>query len=145
MVKEQITFEDYNGNKITRDFYFHLNKVELMKLETSYPGGFSTFAKAALANNDQNRMLEIITSIIESSYGKKSDDGIRFVKNHEILAEFVESEAYSELLFNLLNDPKRADRFIEKVMPSDLIDKNSKEYKQLKKEMDKLESGKEEE
>ena len=33
MLKKSITYEDYNGEMATEDFFFHLSKAELVEIE----------------------------------------------------------------------------------------------------------------
>ena len=41
MFKKTITYNDFNGVERTEDFYFHLTKAELIKLEFSESGGLT--------------------------------------------------------------------------------------------------------
>lgn len=41
MLKKTITYTDYNGNERKEDFYFNLNKAEIMRMEMSTRGGLA--------------------------------------------------------------------------------------------------------
>ena len=41
MLKKTITYEDFNGETVSEDFFFHLSKAELVELELSHQGGLS--------------------------------------------------------------------------------------------------------
>lgn len=59
--------------------------------------------------------------LIDKGYGKKADDGMRFIKSPEILADFKASPAYDEFFMTVLRDAKFAAEFIEGVYPAALI------------------------
>jgi hypothetical protein len=69
-------------------------------------------------SEDAKAVLKEFKAIIRRAYGKKV--GERFVKNDEIWAEFEGSEAYSELIFNLLTDPVELANFIKSILPGNL-------------------------
>jgi hypothetical protein len=52
------------------------------------------------------------------SYGKKSDDGRRFIKSPELSKEFTETEAFSELFMELAGDADAAAAFVNGIVPS---------------------------
>ena len=37
MLKKTITFEDYNGNQVTEDYYFNFTKAEVVQLDLIHP------------------------------------------------------------------------------------------------------------
>ena len=41
MIKETITYTDYNGTERTEDFYFNMTKTELLRMEQDKSGSFS--------------------------------------------------------------------------------------------------------
>ena len=81
MLKKTITYEDFNGDKVSEDFFFHLSKAELVELELSHKGGLSEALKRIVESEDGKAIIAEFKNIILSSYGQRSDDGKRFVKN----------------------------------------------------------------
>lgn len=112
MLKKTITYESYDGIKYTEDFYFNLSRAEMVQLECGMKGGFTKNVEEISKSSDPTQIMPLFEKIIFKSYGKKSPDGKRFIKNQEILDEFVQSEAYSELLMELLSDSDKAAEFI---------------------------------
>ena len=47
--------------------------------------------------------------IVDLSFGKKSDDGRRFVKSPEILSDFKDTNAYSEFIVSLFEEGNAAE------------------------------------
>lgn len=119
MFKDTITFTDYNNNERKRDFYFNLNKAEIMKMEMSTRGGLAERIQNIIDAQDQPAIIQIFEDLIQKSYGVKTPDG-GFVKRKEDLEEFISSEAYSVLFMKLATDADAASRFIKGIVPSDM-------------------------
>ena len=120
MIKKSITYEDYDGNKQTREFYFGLNKAELIKLDVGNKGGLQKTVERLMNEQDTEKIYELFETIIQKSIGKKTDDGQRFTKSKEITDAFVESPAYSELIIEMIQNPEAASAFITGILPKDL-------------------------
>lgn len=123
MLKKTITYKDLDGNSLTEDFYFNLTRAELLELEMTEEGGLrDRFAKLAESKNPKE-MMNAFKMLISLTVGRRSEDGKRFEKSPEITAAFMQSEAYSVLFVELLQDPGAGARFIAGVMPQDLVEK----------------------
>lgn len=129
MYTKKITYTDYNGEQRTEPFYFNLNKGELIKLQLSKNGGYQAFLRRLLDTNDQAEIIKVFDQFIKDAYGVKSDDGKRFIKNQEVLDEFTQSEAYSELLTELISDEKAQLEFIQGLMPAEYMQQIASEFK----------------
>lgn len=121
MLVKTIEFEDYNGNKLTEDHYFNLNKAEIIKWVTT-DGDYTLDKKLARLFKAGNgkEVMSTFDDLIRASYGIKSLDGKRFEKSEEILRSFVETEAYSVLFTELVTDAKKAADFIKGIIPKDM-------------------------
>lgn len=119
MIKKTITYTDYNGTERTEDFYFNLNKAEITEMELSVDGGFAEKIKQIIAAKKQSEIIKLFKDIILRAYGKKSDDGRRFIKSEEISKEFSQTEAYSDLFMELSVNDELAAEFINGIMPKD--------------------------
>ena len=120
MLKETITYTDFNGNTRTEDFYFHLNKAEVTKMEMGVKGGLAEKIKRIVAAEDTPAIIEVFEDLIKKSYGVKTLDGRGFMKTQAALDEFMATEAYSELFMKLATNDEAAARFINGVVPADL-------------------------
>ena len=121
MIKKTITYTDYNGNERTENFYFGLNKAEIMDMELSVVGGMRQLLQMIIAKQDIPKIIDAFKKMIRMSYGEKSPDGRRFIKSEELTEAFVQTEAYSELYMELLGDADKAAEFINGIMPADVI------------------------
>lgn len=117
MIKEVITYKDFDGNERTDTCHFNLTKAECMEMELTTPGGLQQMIEQIVAEKDNKKIVKIFKDIILKSYGKKSPDGKHFYKSDEISAEFAATEAYSELFMKLATDHEAASRFINGVIP----------------------------
>lgn len=125
MIKKTITYTDYDGNNRTEDFYFNLTKAEVMEMEMSTDGGLEKMINKIIQTTDTKKIIEIFKSIILKSYGEKSPDGRRFIKNDELREAFSQTEAYSQLFMELATDAKAATDFVNGVIPKMEDTKNS--------------------
>lgn len=120
MLKKTIEYEDFDGNKIVEDFYFNLTKAELSELEMEENGGLSNYIQQIVDEKDAKKIIQIFKDIILRSYGKKSEDGKRFIKTKEMAEEFSQTNAFSELFVKLAYDSQEAADFINGIIPAGL-------------------------
>ena len=120
MIKWPITYTTYNDETITEDFYFNLNKAELVQLQFNANGSYSNFMERIMNERDYKTLGEEFRNIILSAYGKKSDDGKQFRKSDAIREEFENSAAYAELYVELISNGESATRFFTGILPKDL-------------------------
>ena len=117
MLKKTITYTDFNGVERTEDFYFNLTKAEIAEMELEVPGGMTTMIERITKTQDTPSLIKVFKELILRSYGKKSDDGRRFIKNKELVEEFKDSEAYSELFMELATNTEAASAFVNGITP----------------------------
>lgn len=120
MIKKTITYTDFNGGERTEDFYFHLTKAEITKMEMSVNGGMAERIQRIVSAQDQPAIIEVFEDLIKKSYGVKTPDGRGFVKRKEDLEAFMATEAYSQLFMELATDSDAASKFVNGIIPSDL-------------------------
>lgn len=120
MIKKSITFLDLDGNSITEDFYFNINKAELIEFEASTKIGLSETLQLIVKENDNHQIIEYFKKIILMAYGVRSEDGRRFIKSQELRDSFEQSDAYSELFIELATQAESASAFIRGIVPASL-------------------------
>lgn len=120
MIKETIKYTDYNGNELVEDFYFNLSKSEIAEMELSYPNGLADHITKMTQSNNGAEIIKIFKELILSSYGRKSDDGKRFIKSDEEAKAFSQTEAYSELFMKLATNADAAAEFVNGIVPKQL-------------------------
>ena len=120
MVKKTIKYSDYNGKEREEDFYFNLSKVELLEMEMSTEGGLENKIKKIVESNDKPEIVKYFKDIIKQSYGKKSEDGKRFIKDPKDFEEFAQTEAYVNLFMELATNSDAAANFVNGIIPQGL-------------------------
>ena len=120
MLKKTIKYTDYDGNEREEDFYFNLSKAEITEMELSKEGGMSEYIKKISATQNGPELIKLFKDIIIKSYGEKSLDGKRFIKNKELTEAFTQTEAYSELFIELASNADEAAKFINGIMPKNM-------------------------
>lgn len=127
MLKKTIAFTDFDGNERKEDFYFNLTKAELMEMELSEVGGLEKMIQKIIEEQNQSRIIAVFKDMIMKSYGVKSPDGRRFIKNKEVLDDFTQTEAFSVLFMELATDEAEAAKFIKGIMPADISEEVEKQ------------------
>jgi hypothetical protein len=126
MLKKTITYTDFNDEEITEDLYFHLTKIDIVDLELAHTGGMEEWMKRVTKAEDGNSIFQEFKKIILASYGKRSEDGKRFVKNAEIREEFESSKAFEALAMDILTDTDKAIDFFKGIVPADVAEEAAK-------------------
>lgn len=121
MLKKTITYTDCNGTERTEDFYFNLNKAEIMKMEMGTKGGLAEKINRIVAAQDAPAIIEVFEDLIQRAYGVKTSDGRGFRKTQEALEDFMATEAYSILFMELATDADAAAKFVNGIVPADMV------------------------
>lgn len=118
MLKKRVTYIDYNGVQQTEDFYFHLKPSELAELEVSVEGGYSELLEKAKNEDNHQVLYKFVKDVLTKSYGIKSEDGKRFIKNDELVEAFEQSPAYDEIFMEVISNPENFNAFVDAVTPN---------------------------
>lgn len=130
MYAKVIKYTDYNDVPREETFYFNLNRAELLKMMvTDSDATLDQVFEYFQQTRNGKKLLTMIEDLIQASFGIKSADGKSFIKKQEYLDLFVQSEAYSELLTELLNDADKAADFFINILPKNLQDQVEKIYR----------------
>lgn len=117
MLKRDITYENFDGENVTETFYFNLTKTELLELQVDFEGGIEELIKRIIRAEDMKTLLSLFKRIVLASYGVRSDDGKRFIKNDELREEFTQTAAFDSLFMELATDEEKASAFIMGIVP----------------------------
>jgi len=116
MLKRTIKYKDFNDTDKETVCYFHLSKAELV--EMTIDGTYEAQIRRIIETEDANKIIKELKSIIEKSYGVRSDDGERFIKTPELTTEFTQTAAYDALFMELFDADKAAE-FFNGILPQD--------------------------
>lgn len=122
MITKTIRFEDLDGNMLEEDFSFHLNKTEMVKIKLRYNEDLEGYFKKAVEQGDSEVMLGVIEDVIRRSVGKRGEDGKSFLRPKELVDSFMDSDAYSELLVELLGESgTNPTEFFRGIIPASVL------------------------
>ena len=121
MLKRNITYEDFDGNWATEEFYFNIGKAELIEMELSEVDGLKATIEKIVASGDIKSLIKEFKKVVLGSYGVKSEDGKRFIKSPELSLAFSQTPAFDVLFMDLATNDKFAADFIMGVLPKDMV------------------------
>ena len=141
MIKKTIKFKDFNGIERSEDLYFHISKATVLTssddvykeiisigMDLQERGKFLTdieeelnpqdpFNKNTQLAADSVRMVaRLLDRLIDLSFGKRSDDGLKFVKSEQILIDFKNSAAYDNFVEQMIGDQDAMVEFINQLL-----------------------------
>lgn len=121
MYKRTVTYTDYMDNERKEDFYFHLNKAEILQWLICNGGVTLDQQLQRLYETSRGKdIMGIFEDLLRRSYGKKSVDGRRFDKSDELWEDFRATEAYSIIFTELVTDAKKAAAFLNSIVPKSM-------------------------
>lgn len=121
MIKKSVTFENFDGDTVTKEYHFHLNKAELAQLELSAEGGLSAKLRGILETKNGNLIMETFKNLLLQTVGRRQ--GELFLKTQEVRDEFEYSGAYSAMFMDMILNPGEAVEFMKGIVPKDVADK----------------------
>lgn len=108
MLKQQVTYEDFDGNTQTETLYFNLNRMELISFQKRYGSeNMENYINKLIEEKQIEPMYDLLNDFVLTAYGVKSEDGKRFIKNDQIREEFKQSLAYESLIEDFHDDSRK--------------------------------------
>ena len=122
MIKQDITYTNFEGEQETETLYFHLNKVELMEMQVSEKRGLAQYITDIQKAENNKEIFRLFKEIVLRAYGERSEDGKKFIKNERLREEFEGSLAYEELMVKIVTETDFAVKFVNGIMPAGMAD-----------------------
>jgi hypothetical protein len=126
MLKKRLKYVDFNGKEREEDFYFNLTEAELTEMELGTEGGLAEQLEKMVQEDRVSEIIAKFKEIILMSYGEKSADGKRFVKNNEIREAFAQTQAFSDLFMLLGTNAEAGAAFVNGIIPKEVRDRAKK-------------------
>lgn len=133
MLKQTITYEDFDENQVTEDLYFNISRIvvvenaeELTRRWKEIEAMLKGDEKRELNTHEVMMLIGIVKYMMELSYGVKSDDGRVFDQSPELWNRFTHMAAFDAFLFGLFEDTNKATSFIAGIFPKSLRDEAAK-------------------
>src|SRR6266478_3160613 len=125
MIKQTITYENFDGETVTEDHYFHLSKSEIIDMELAgekEDRALSTRLTLIGKSGDGAAIIKMFKDIISAAYGQRVDgSGSQFFKSEEVSKAFLSSLAFDAFLGTLTTDAEAAVKFVSGILPKDLM------------------------
>lgn len=115
MIKKTITYENFAGDTVTKDFWFHLSKVD--GFELSLDGTFEVRMRKAIRDQDKLTVFREFKKLIFTAVGVRSENGEEFSKPEAYRDAFMNSPAFDELIMDLFSDESKAAEFMAALFP----------------------------
>ena len=125
MKSYNVTFDDWDGNKVTEKYYFHINETELSLLNSRYGGNLVRTMARLTAEHSPEEAMNIILDVVKTAYGVMDDDRIHFRKastNPKIWEDFVSSPGFDKFFTDVMGDDAKCAEFVNGIMPKKLRD-----------------------
>lgn len=125
MLKQTISYTDWDDRPQTETLYFNLTKTELadnlhLKEDLELLHDRISGETRELTIREIQQILDMVKTFMRMSYGVRSEDGKRFIKNVDVWTEFTQTAAYDAFLTSLFDTPDKAVKFLFGVLPADL-------------------------
>lgn len=117
MISKTIKYVDYNGVEKTGTYWFNMSRADLFRLELEGEEGWTDRVKKLIAEQNTREVVKVIEQFIRDSYGVKTPDG-GFSKDPKRLEAFMQTDAYSELLWEFVEQPEKFGDFINGIVAS---------------------------
>jgi hypothetical protein len=119
MFKKTIEYTDFNEEKKSKDFYFHLSKADLIAMAAE-GDEFKKRVERLIAAKDGAGILRELRGLIALSVGVRSEDGQRFIKDESAQSNLLDSPAYDELLMELATNTDATVAFVQQLIPESM-------------------------
>lgn len=108
MLKQKVSYEDFDGNTQTEELYFNLNRMELLAFQQRYGSdNMEKYINQLIEEKQVQPMYDLLNDFVLTAYGLKSEDGKRFIKNEQIREDFKQSLAYEALIEDFHDDSRK--------------------------------------
>lgn len=142
MIKKTVVYENLDGKTESEVVYLNINMIELTELEFVAEKSISAILKDIGKTPSMADALKTFKMFLRFAYGVKSPDSKKLLKSDSIWESFENSEPYSALLWEMLNDAPKAVDVIMGILPQkkieELIEKDPESKKKYNMEMAKL-------
>lgn len=105
MLTRTVTFENLNGDTVTKDYYFNVTKRELLEMTKKWGANPAEHLRNIAESKDVEKIVNVMDEFLLDAYGVPTADGEGFTKNAQVREDFSNSLAYAELFEQLLDNP----------------------------------------
>lgn len=121
MLKQTITYQDFDGETQTEDLYFHLSVPDLVDMEAEHPEGIAKYLDDVVKGRDNQKLMLVFKDLIRRAYGIRPGDGKRFERSPEISNAFMQTAAYEAFFSQLISKADSAGEFFNGILSKELL------------------------
>lgn len=129
MITKTVTYENFNGEEVTKTLYFHLKATALARMELRSETNGHTFPELLQKLIDETqyeKLYDVVEELLLMAYGEKSEDGESFVQSEEMKNEFKNSAAFEAVMTDILmDDVENTLEFIRSLAPKSLLERTN--------------------
>jgi len=119
MFKETLTYQSFDGETVTKEFYFNLGKADLIRLETDIEGGLNALIQRITAKTATGReIMDTLEEVVRRAYGVRVGDA--FIHREEDWQQFRYGPAWDEFFTKMFTDPGYSAAFVNGAVPANL-------------------------
>lgn len=118
MFRINVKYQGFDDQEYEEVLYFNMTKIEFMRWQADANDNLAEKMKNAVKDNDFSKIIMYFEDLIRRSYGEKSEDGRRFIKNAQKTEEFMSSPVYDELFWRITQNNKECEAFLAGVIPN---------------------------
>jgi hypothetical protein len=130
MIKKTFTYENFAGDTVTKDFYFHLSKADFVELALG--GDWEASMQVAIKTGDKITIFKEFKRLISMAIGVRSENGEDFTKPTPYRDAFMNSPAFDELIMELFTSDDMGTNFILGCLPANMQGDMQKELDKIK-------------
>lgn len=134
MLTKNIKYTDFDGTERTRTCYFNLTKAEILEFEMGKPGGAVAYMARLIDSEQMDKVFKTFKDLVLLAYGERTADG-HFVKSQELRERFACSEAYSELMMEIMGSKEAMAAFVNGLTPNVTEEQRKKSLQDMKDAM----------
>jgi hypothetical protein len=115
------------GEKVIELLYFHLMSARVVEMELEAQDrsgnpeiGLGEYIPAVTQRGSGLEIMELFKTLLKKSYGERKGD--KFIQTDALSDEFIMSQAFDQLLQLMLSDPDEASRFVNGIMPREVME-----------------------
>ena len=126
MLKETITYTDFDGDTQEETLYFNITKTDMTDLMDLLPELEAWQERTAgsdenMSPEDKVELMRIVKILIRHSYGIR-EDARHFRKSEAIREDFESSAAYDAFVFSMFENPEKCVNFMIGILPKELLE-----------------------
>lgn len=146
MLKETVTYTNYDGVEETKELYFNLTRTECIDLNLEYEkeGGLAGHLKELMSQRINGQVMQkpavdFVKLLIDRAYGvRPKDDPSAFVKEDDdgrpLINKFKRTMAYDTFVYGIMSGEIPLERFAEHVLPAMSEEQKAQAEKMLKEQ-----------